>query len=379
MQIKTFTGASSQEILAQIKAEMGSEAIILSSRDFRKDGQRWHEVTAGVDRPASVLDSMSRSASAQAGNAASVFSASASSTVSSSGVTSSATTTGPSPEWTEWKQDWLLIRDHIYGLMQPSIQWERLSPRQRVALEFMRREGVEGWVVMELYQRLAAAPGASVLEALSTITQVQPWSLEDWPERIHIFGGPFGGGKTFSALRMALLLRQESPDLKVAFVNADCERGNGRIVLRHWAELSGFSYFEATDNETMRQALRAAGNADAIFVDTPGMGRNGSLAMTLSELGLMNVGGAVHLAMPPHYGATQNLVFLDRYQTDLPASLVLTKLDEAASCGPLVNLAALCRLPVSALSYGPGLRSTLVPATESLVWRLVFKHQLPGE
>lgn len=373
MQIKTFTGASSQEILAQIKAEMGSEAIILSSRDFRKDGQRCHEVTAGIDRPVGVLDSMNRSAQSNANGSIS--------TTSASGVTTTtgAVTSVPSPEWGEWKQDWMLIRDHIYALMQPSIQWDRLSPRQRVALEFMRREGVEGWVIMELYQRLAAAPGASVLEALSSVTQVQPWCLEDWPERIHIFAGPFGGGKTFSALRMALLLRQEAPELKIAFVNADCERGSGRLVLRHWAELSGFTYLDAADAESMRQALRSVSNADAIFVDTPGMSRDNTLSATLSDLGLMNVGAAVHLAMPPHYGAAQNQVFLDRYQTGLPSSLVWTKLDESASCGPLVNLAALCRMPVSALSYGPGLRSTLVPATEPLVWRLVFKHQLPGE
>lgn len=362
MQIKTFTGASSQEILAQIKAEMGPEAIILSSRDFRKDGERWHEVTAGVDRPASVLDSMRRPSAAAPASPQPVTSESS----------------APPPEWAEWKQDWMLIREHIYALMQPSIQWDRLSPRQRVALEFMRREGVEGWVVMELYQRLAASPGASVLEALSNVTQVRSWRLDEWPERIHIMAGPFGGGKTISALRMALHLRQEAPELKIAFINVDCERGTGRLVLRHWAELSGFTYLEASDNESMRTAMRAAGNADTIFVDMPGISRDGTLSLTLSELGLMSLGAAVHLAMPPHYGAAQNQAFIDRYQTNLSGSLVWTKLDESASCGPLVNLSALCGLPVSALSYGPGLRGTLCPATDPLLWRLVFKHQLPG-
>lgn len=367
MQIKTFTGVSSQEILAQIKAEMGPEAIILSSRDFRKDGQRWHEVTAGVDRPASVLDSMRRPVSHPPQG----------STSGTASGTSSGSAATVDPEWAEWKQDWMLIREHIYALMQPSIQWERLSPRQRVALEFMRRQGVEGWVVMELYQRLAASPGASVLEALSNVTQVKPWKLEEWPERVHIMAGPFGGGKTISGLRMALLLRQEAPDLKIAFINADCERGTGRLILRHWAELSGFTYLEAADNETMRLALRSAQNSDAIFIDMPGISRDGTLAVSISEMGLMNLGAAVHLAIPPHYGTAQNQVFLDRYQTGLPGSLVWTKLDESASCGPLVNLAALCGMPVSALSYGPGLRGTLCPATEPLVWRLVFKGALP--
>lgn len=357
MQVKTYLGTGTQEILAQIKAEMGPDAIILSSRDFRKDGQRWHEVTAGVDRPLGLFDSAtgpSRTGEALGG--------------------------GSLPSgWEEWQKDWRLIKEHIYALMQPSIQWERLSPRQRVALEFMRREGVDGWVIMELYQRLAAAPGASVLEALERVTPTKPWGAEEWPERLHIMAGPYGGGKTTAALRMALLLRKELGNLKVAFVNADCDRGSGRLVLRHWAELSGFMYLEAADAASVQAALRQAAAADCVFVDLPGVSRGKTLAELLSSLGLVGSGGVVHLAIPPHYGSGQTQAFLDRYQTGLRGSLVWTKLDECSGYGPLVNMSAVCGLPVSALSYGPGLRDTLVPAREPLVWRLVFKKQLPGQ
>ncbi len=355
MQVKTYLGVDTQEILAQIKAEMGPEAVILSSRDFRKDGRRLYEVTAGVDRPLGPFDG-----AAGAGRAA-----------------PSATTSGA--EWEEWRKDWRLIRDHIYALMQPSIQWERLSPRQRVALEFLRREGVDGWVLMELYRHLAAAPGASVLEALERVTPTKPWTAEEWPERLHIMAGPYGGGKTTAALRMALLLRKELGTLKAAFVNADCVRGNGRLVLRHWAELSGFMYLEAADAASMQDALRRTAEADCVFVDLPGVGRGATLAALLGSLGLVGAGGVVHLALPPHYGGEQTQAFLDRYQTGLRGSVVWTKLDECSGYGSLVNMSAVCGLPVSALSYGPGLRGTLVPAREALLWRLVFKKQLPGQ
>ena len=39
MQVRTFTGASSQEILARIKAEMGPEAVIIGNRTFKKNGE----------------------------------------------------------------------------------------------------------------------------------------------------------------------------------------------------------------------------------------------------------------------------------------------------------------------------------------------------
>ena len=390
MQIKSYVGTSAQEILAQIKAEMGPDAIILSNRDFRKDGQRWHEVTAGVDRPAGPFDGAPSPASASLGplgkSAATLLeTARAGQPYAKPAPTpyahmQSQTSMGGFPsEWTEWHKEWRQLRDHMYALMQPSIQWDRLSPRQRVALEYMRREGVEGWVLIELYQRLAASPGASVLEALAHITPTRPWGSEDWPERIHLLTGPAGSGKTTSGLRMAALLRQERPNIRIACINADCERGNGRLVLRHMAELSDYLYFEASDAESMRAALRGASEADCVFVDLPALPKDKNLGETIANLGLLSVHPVAHLVLPPHYDATQTRTFLDRYQTNLDGSMVWTKLDETAGAGSLVNLSAVCRLPVSALSYGAGLRATLSPAHEPLVWRLVFKRQLPGQ
>ena len=50
MQVKTFTGATSQEVLARVKAEMGPDAVILGNRTYRKNGVVQHEITAGLER-----------------------------------------------------------------------------------------------------------------------------------------------------------------------------------------------------------------------------------------------------------------------------------------------------------------------------------------
>jgi flagellar biosynthesis protein FlhF len=36
-------------------------------------------------------------------------------------------------------------------------------------------------------------------------------------------------------------------------------------------------------------------------------------------------------------------------------------------------------LPVSALAYGPELTQGMTPASGKAVWKLLFKHQLPGD
>ncbi len=437
MQVKTYTGKNTQALLAQIKEELGPDAVILSNRTLRVDGQRIYEVTAGVDRSAAAM-APSVGASRATAKAAYAHTAapqempsdyfpqgpaqnlvSPSEKVkqmasqwmeeghfpgenasigqerrSSSHATSSARgmrsggfdglsdALGSHPTgWGEWHKEWQQIKDHLFALMKPSIQMEKLTPRQRVALEYLQREGVNDAIILRLYRRLLMAPNDSVLQYLSEIVPVLSWNTEAWPQRIHCFAGPFGVGKTTTALRMALQLRAQNSLCRVAFINADCQRGNGRLILRHWAELSDFSYTEASDAVSMNKALIAQAHVDKIFIDLPSLGARGTLQEQYATLGLESdhVGSkATHIVMAPTYDSAQLINFLQRYSPDDAGSVVWAKLDEALSFGSIVNAATHCHLPVSALSCGAELRDSLVSASEPLLWRLIFKRQLPS-
>lgn len=345
MQVKTFTGATTQGVMAQVKAEMGPDAVILSNRTFRRNGEVFHEITAGIERHEAEQ----------------------------------ATTEAGSDEcWGEWRKDWMQIKDQLFALMKPAIQLERLTPRQRVALEYLQREGVDDAVSLDLYKRLLAKPGSSVLECLGDMVSVRPFSLAAWPQHLHLLVGPYGAGKTATALRLALCLRKADPGVKVAFINADCMRGNGRVMLKHWAELSNIAHVEAADSGAMEQALRKTAGFDVVFIDVPGLSRGRSLEGWREAMGLTDGKAAVHLLLSPFCDALQTQEFLSRYKSGGPSSIIWTKLDEAVSFGNIVNVACKAALPVSAFSFGTDLQESLVPATEALVWRLVFKRQIPG-
>ena len=352
MQVKTFTGASSQEILARIKAEMGPEAVIIGNRTFKKNGEICHEITAGIDR----------------------------NPISAQQPVSGGPGEGMMPSgWCEWHKDWLQIKEQLFALMKPAIQMERLTPRQRVALEYLQREGVSDSVAVDLYKHLLAQPGSSVLECLCDMVPVRGWSAGNWPQRWHLLAGPYGSGKTTAALRYALQWKQWEPEARIAFINADCLRGNGRLVLRHWAELSDFLYLEASDASGMEKALRACREAAIVFIDTPGMSRACTLRDWRTQMGLGKLDCASHLTLTPLWGGVQMDQFLSTYAPDGAASLIWTHLDEAACYGGIVNVARATNLPVSGLSCGAELKKSMVPATEPLIWRLIFKRQLPGE
>ena len=155
-------------------------------------------------------------------------------------------------------------------------------------------------------------------------------------------------------------------------------RGNGRLLLRHWAELSNLIYLEAADREQMQTILDKAASLDLLFIDTPGLQRGQSLSKFFAGLGLENKDMAVHITFTPFCDAIQTQEFLHRYASSFASSLVWTKLDEAVSYGSIVNVSNEAKIPISALSYGGELQESLAPATEPLVWRLVSKRQIPG-
>ncbi len=355
MQVKTFTGATSQEVLAMVKAEMGPDAVILGNRTYRKNGVVCHEITAGLERDSQISLQLQNS------------------------LAGSADMPSTPGGWNEWHREWMRIKEQLFALMKPAIQLDRLTPRQRVALEYLQREGVSDDVAVELYRRLLSNPGASVLECLSGMVPVCPYGPEMWPQRIQLLAGPFGSGKTTVGLRFALYLRKLDPASKIAFINGDCLRGNGRLVLRHWAELSNFAYLEAPDKDAMKRALVATGAFDRVFVDTPGLVTGQTLSGWQGEMEMDRLDAARHISLAPFCDKIQIKEFLGRYKSAFPGSLVWTKLDEAASFGNIVNVAHDSGLSVSALSYGPELKESLAPATEAMVWRLIFKRQLPGK
>ena len=366
MQLRTFTAESSAKVLAQIREELGPDAVILDTRE--KDGLV--TVTAALERdmpasgtsfdPASGRDS---GLSFRRSDARGVASADA-----------------VPPGWRQWHQEWDSIRMHLLSLTKASLNLDSLSPRQRVALDFLQRQGIDDEASLAIVSRLQGKAEASILDPLAELVPVKPLGKKHWRERIQIVAGPFGAGKTSVAIRMALRLRAETPKMTICLINADATRGNGRLLLRHYSDLSEFAYKEAASALELVEAVTKAKKEgfNKIIIDLPGLGKGATLQTLIADCALLDEDAAVHLVLPPHYSALELRTLLGRYKATLASSIIWTKLDEAEHYGPLVNVAVQTGLPVSALSYGPGMGNSLAEAKETALWRLIFKNELPG-
>lgn len=371
MRVKTFRGETMAAVLSQVRQELGSDAVILGSQTVREDGRRLCEVMAALEHPAPAKVP-ARPAGGNGNGKAPAKAAAA--------PVQTAETPQATVQAGDWNREWGEIKGHLLALLRPRMDFGSLSPRQRLALEFLEREGVDEASILAIYRSIVERGEETVIPALSRLVRVKPLTRTEWPGATHLFVGPSGVGKTTNLLRLALAVRRQEPGRRVVVVNADGGRGKGRLLLRHYAELSGLSYAEADGAEDFRRILDEAAGGDAVFVDTPSLRGDGAMAGWCAGMGL---GGrrelSAHLVLSPLYTPAQAAAFLRVYRCDALASLVWTKLDEACNYGSLVNMAHASSLPVSALAFGPELTQGMTPATGKAVWKLLFKHQLPGD
>lgn len=353
MRVKTFRGSSTATVFAEIKAEFGDDAVILSNKTTEENGRKIHEIMVGVEgNEAPVQVSETRD-----------------------DVINDAMSNIP-----DWNQEWNQIKGHMMALLKPQMNFNQLAPRQRLALEYLEREGVESNVILDLFQQLRGNKSKPILPELEKIVKVRPFADNNWKEKFHALAGPHGAGKTSTIIRLALKEKKENPTARICLASADQGQGKGRLVLRHYADLSGLEFTALSTREDFARLIGESHKFDRVFIDLPGLPGNSELDGWMAACGINGPCDlAVHLVMNPYYSPAQYCAFLKKYKSSKLKSIIWTKLDEACNYGALVNTSYESGLPVSLLSYGCGLRNSMKAATEKDFWRLVFKHQLPTE
>ena len=354
MKVKTYRGRSTQQVLAKVKAELGNDAVILSTQNFKEEGQNVCEVMAAIEKETQAED---------------VLPADKQDTDSQS-----------PPAWSGWHQEWSQIKEYLFQLMRPQMDLERLSPRQRLVMEYLEKEGVNSNVLFKLWDKLKDNHQASGLEALSNLIRVRPWKNNNWSAKCHALAGPHGVGKTSTILRLALKAKRNAESKTVCLVNADLHQGKGRLLLRHYAELSDLHYREVNCPEDWADLAKESQKFEKIFVDLPGLSGEQNLQNWLLKAGANGLDEfKIHLVLNPFYSSEHLAALAQKFSANNLCSLIWTKLDEACNFGALLNTTFETGLPMSLFTYAPDLKNSIVPAEEKYLWKLVFKHQLPDK
>jgi len=350
MRVKTFRGASAAQVMAQIKKELGPDAVILSNQTRREDGRQICEIMAAVE-PAQDIQDPTPAAGPDL--------------------------PGAPARGAAWEREWHEMKGHLSALLKPHLSLDGLAPRQKTAMEYLEREGVEEALLVGLLRKLKSASGVSILAELGRLAHVKPYG--QFAERFQLVAGPSGAGKTTALARMALEAKRRAPDKRIGILNCDGRGAGGKAILKRYAELSGITFADAPEPEDFVKVLMACRNFDTIYVDLPSLSPGQTLAQWLDERSLTQRDDvAVHLVLPPYMSQAHYQGLWKRHAAAAVKSIVWTKLDEADTFGNLINVGHMTGLPASAFSRGPGVAGAMPAADAQALWRLLFSHQMPG-
>jgi flagellar biosynthesis protein FlhF len=268
-----------------------------------------------------------------------------------------------------------------------SLAWNDMNRRQPARAKVLRqfsRLGVDAALARELTEKMP--PTADFREAwrgpLRLFAERLPLVNMELGEigGTYAVVGPTGVGKTTTIAKMAarFILGHDVADL--GLVSTDSYRIGAREQLLTFARILGVPMQVASNAEELRRVLDALGNKKLVLIDTAGMSqRDVRLANQFATLKVQGhrVSPVLTLSAATDRGSLNEAVAA--FREAAPKALIITKLDEAASLGPVLSLALNTRLPIAYLSDGQRVPEDLHVAGRKRVWLMQTAIQLSRE
>jgi len=383
MQIKTFEAVDMKQALALVKKELGASAVILSSRQVRKDGglfgafgRRVLEVTAAsqdAPEPAAEPDSVSLpqpgKVRARPPRPAQVYNELRAVKQAMDPVLDEVRAireqmseiSPRDPRTDDLQADVAQIRTLLSTLVSTGTVApdEQGAAAQRLAY-FLLARGIDEPLARSLVQRVVAkveTGGLADLERLKLNLAAEMRSdlgraeRGGPPSRIQLFVGPTGVGKTTTIAKLAARAAQDTGE-RVNIITTDVHRVAAVEQMTRFGQILDIPVEVALGPDDLRRALEHMDGR--VFIDTTG--RNHRDPTTLRELQrLLAAAGSdaeVMLVISATTRAQDSREILDMYMKMAVSRLILTKLDETRVYGELYNCIVRSGRPIACVTTG---------------------------
>jgi flagellar biosynthesis protein FlhF len=379
MKIKRYTADSMRAALAQVRAEQGADAVILSSRR----GAEGIEVIAAVDYDEALFVDANRPR--EVARVAEPAPAPAVKPPPPRSALVAAPRNAPAVP-----PRIVPVADGGYGAMQRELQdlrrlletglagmtWSEKRTREPLkarVLEELSAMDIAPDVAMALAarvpQRTSLANPSHIPLALLVKHLPVAHDLNSVNGGITAVIGPTGAGKTTTVAKIAARWCMQHGCQDLALVSTDCYRIGAREQLMTYARMLGVPMHAANNGRELARVLERLKAKKLILIDTAGMGtRDVRLAEQLAALKVGAARAQVLLALPAQ-GDSHTLDEIVRaYSRANPTACVLTKTDETASLGAVISTVLRHRLKIAYVCDGQRVPENLHAGHRKRVW-----------
>lgn len=395
MNIKTYRAATMQEALRTIKAELGPEAVILSTKQHPpangRLGHKMVEVTAAIDgeatrlpksqqdsfavRPAISIDRrLDAETSTPFGHLLRASFAQEAPHPKSEYVIKAPESPGKGRghEWNDLHAELNRIREMLAARDNRDIS-NRVAPKLMPYYDRLTECGLQGKtaqaLLVEVQEQIPApASDALIRKTLQRIIEVRiktSGPLFDRTDRKKtvILVGPTGVGKTTTIAKLAAYYRQHERR-SVALVTLDTYRVAAVEQLRMYADLIKIPMDVALTRGDAVRRISTRSDTELILVDTAGRSPADKVGMTeVHEILSLNHRVEVHLVLSATTRERDLMQHLTHYRGIPFDRILFTKLDETTGFGGAFDLMEATGMPLSYFSVGQRVPEDLEVAT----------------
>jgi flagellar biosynthesis protein FlhF len=367
MEIKTYRAATLQEALQLVRQELGPDAAVLRAREVagslwqRLRGQWQIEVTAATDVAVPPrLPQETVAAPAFHGPAANPATARPRAARAEAAVPEAAvpeaTRFGKSPPGRRWPLLDELARRPAPGPRLPASVFDLFVDLLDAELgDELARELIEEarGSAGEPSRDDASLLKSRLLNAVEgRIAATGPIVCEPGRRRIAALVGPTGVGKTTTLAKLAANFRLRE-GRRVGLVTVDTYRIAAVEQLRTYAEIIDLPMEVVATPGDMRRALARLADVDLVLLDTAGRSPRDELRIQeLKSILAEARADEVHLVLSAASGVGPLRLAVERFAAAGVTSVLLTKLDEAATLGPAFALLQRSGRRLSYLTHG---------------------------
>ena len=331
MHLKRYRRATLKDALRAVREELGPDALVLSTREVTATGvrgligRREIELTAAAERPM-VPDTRH---------------------------------SDPEPVMTPQRSRSDRAIDQIAARLEASGLSVELAREIAKSHPVTRRRGAD-----------TDSLKTTLARELSTIAAGdEPYAP------IEVFVGPPGVGKTTTIAKIAAQERARRGQ-RLALLGADGFRVGAIEQLRLYADILGAQFSAARTPDEFARALDDA--AHPMLVDTAGRSPSDDVAREMFRVLGTRTDVRAHLVLPATTSPRAAEKMFERFADARPTRVVLTRLDEVDSIGPLVSVLRARQLPLSFFGTGQNVPADLHRVTAPVLADWVMGEMVQG-
>jgi flagellar biosynthesis protein FlhF len=185
------------------------------------------------------------------------------------------------------------------------------------------------------------------------------------------FIGPAGAGKTTTIAKIAALCKKRR--LKVGLITLDTRRAGGAEQMEKLADLLRVPFLAVNSRQQLDQALAKFKRADVILVDSPGRSTGDEAAMAdLEVLFGEDRPGENYLVLAANTNSEDMKRIGEKFSRVPLKGLIFTKLDETSRFGVIFEVHLDLGVPVAYLTSGLRIPGDIDMATPNMLARLIL-------